>query len=183
MIAVTCGRPPRGEASRFQDFLSIRRPIAGLLAGLAVSCGIALSLAGNAAAADSEPKARKNPMLDEDRRHDLSVYSFMNELGDRRGETPVLVTLNVTGPRALTSFCEFQPRVNEAVLGVMMQGAPVRGDEKKMLAAIESPLKLAINDVLPGKPVRKVVTRSARNASEFGPDLLRTEKACKAVGG
>ena len=182
MIAVTFGRPSSIGSSRFRNFLSACRPFAGLLAALAVSCGIALSLAGTAMAADA-PTARKNPMLDEGRQHDLSVFSFMNDLGGRRGEVPVLVTLNVTGPKALTSFCEFLPKVNEAVLGVMMQGAPVGGDEKKVLTALQGTLRQAINDVLPGHPVRKVATRSARTASEFGPDLLKTKNACKAVDG
>ena len=154
-----------------------------MLAGFAVFSGLALGMSDGAAAAESAPKARKNPMLDENRRHDLSVFSFMNDLGNRRDQAPVLVTLKVKGPKALTSFCEFLPKVNEAVLSVMMQGPPVRGDEKKILAAIEAPLKKAVNDVLPGHPVRRVVTRSAMSVSEFGPDLLKTKNACKAIDG
>jgi hypothetical protein len=180
MTAVTFRRPLSGHRSNYQDFLCVHRPVAGLLAGLAVCCGIGLGLAGTAAAAGSEPQARKNPMLDENRRHDLSVFSFMSS---PRGQTPVLITLNVKGPKALTSFCEFQPKVDEAVLGVMMQAPSDQRDEKKALAAIQGPLRQAINEVLPGKPVRKVLTRSGRTASEFGPDLLRTKDACKAVDG
>ena len=86
-------------------------------------------------------------------------------------------------PKALTSFCEFLPKVNEAVLGVMMQGSPVKGDERKALTVLQGTLKQAINDVLPGHPVRRVVARAARSASEFGPDLLKTKNACKAIDG
>ncbi len=114
MIAVTFrrSRPPSIE-----EFLSLCRLLVGLLAMLAISCAVALTLIGSAEASDA-PKARPNPMLEEDRVHDLSVFSFMSS---PRGQAPVLITLNVKGPKALTSFCEFEPKVNEAVLNVMMQ--------------------------------------------------------------
>lgn len=139
---------------------------------------IGLTAAGIAEAAGS----KKDPIFDEDRIHKVSVFSFMQSLSRGGKSYPVLVTLNVRGPKNLTTFCDNQPKVNEAVLGVLSQDRG-KANKKAVLRAIKMPLRKAVNRVLTGKPVRKVVTRAGRTPAEFGPDLMKTKRACKAIHG
>ena len=94
----------------------------------------------------------------------------------------MLVTLNVRGPKALAQFCDNQPTVNEAVLSVLSRDRGKLG-RGAILNSVKAPLRKAINRVLKGKPVRKVDTRAGRTPAEFGPDLMKTRKACKAIQG
>lgn len=132
--------------------------------------------------AEAPPAKKKAPIFDENRTHKVSVFSFMQSLSGRGASYPVLVTLNVKGPKALTEFCDNQPRVNEAVLGVLSRDRAAT-DRNAALRSIKAPLRKAVNGVLPGKPVRKVSTRTGRSPAEFGPDLVKTKKACKAIRG
>jgi hypothetical protein len=104
----------------------------------------------------------------------------MHSLSGGGSSYPVLVTLNVKGPKALTEFCDNQPKISEAVLGVLSQDRG-KANRKSALRSIKIPLKKAVNRVLVGKPVRKVNTRAGRTPAEFGPDLMKTKRACKAI--
>ena len=84
--------------------------------------------------------------------------------------------MRVKGPKALASFCDNQPKVNEAVLDVLSQDRGKSG-KKAALKSIKSPLRKAVNRVL------KVLARTGRTPVEFGPDLMKTKKACKAIQG
>ena len=153
------------------------RSLAGSFAGMAMLFGL---VAG--AHAETTPTKKKDPIFDENRIHKLSVFSYMQSMGGRGPSQPVLVTMRVKGPKALASFCDNQPKVNEAVLDVLSQDRGKSG-KKAALKSIKSPLRKAVNRVLKGKPVRKVLARTGRTPVEFGPDLMKTKKACKAIQG
>lgn len=137
-------------------------------------------LAGFAAGAAAAKKT--DPIFDENRIHKVSVFSYMQSMSGRGPSRPVLVTFNVKGPQALVEFCDNQPSVNEAVLDVLSRDRG-RAGKKAVLKSVKSPLKKAVNKVLTGKPVRKVHTRTGRTPADFGPDLIKTKRACKAVQG
>lgn len=153
------------------------RAFAGIVVGMTVLCGFAAS-----AAAEAPPPKKKDPIFDENRIHKISVFSYMQSMGGRGPSRPVLVTLKVKGPEALAKFCDNQPSVSEAVLDVLSRD---RGKvaKKAALKSVKSPLRRAINKVLKGKPIRKVNARAGRTPAEFGPDLMKTKRACKAIQG
>lgn len=153
------------------------RAFVGTVVGVVVLCGFVTSVA-----AEAPPPKKKDPIFDENRIHKISVFSYMQSRGGSGPSRPVLVTLKVKGPEALVKFCDNQPSVSEAVLDVLSRD---RGKvaKKAALKSVKSPLRKAINRVLKGKPVRKVDARAGRSPAEFGPDLMKTKRACRAIRG
>ena len=148
---------------------------------LSLSAVVSVVFAASAAAETPPPK-KKDAIFDENKIHQVSVFSYMQTMGGRGPSQPVLVTLNVKGPEALAEFCDNQSSVNEAVLQILSRDRG-RAGKKAVLKSVKKPLQKAVNRVLAGKPVKKIETRSARTPAEFSREMTHTRKACKAIQG
>ena len=151
--------------------------IASFLIGLNFINGAATS----SIATDGESEKKIDPILEEDRVHKLSIFSYMQPPKRRGRSIPILVTLNIIGPKGLRTFCEYRPMIFEAVLNVTTDQQASTGDSGSLLADMEAQILEEVNYSLPGEPISSVDTRSGRSASEFGQDIVQTNGICRKL--
>jgi hypothetical protein len=118
---------------------------------------------------------------EEDKIHILSVYNFLHSSRRLRTPRPVLVTVTVKGKVALEEFCEHRPRILESVLRVYGWAEPQGGLAKSSSANKRDRLLISISNILPEEAVQDMEVRMASDVKEFGPALLKTRYACKAL--
>jgi len=135
----------------------------------------------NAFAADDEPVKKIDPLLEEDRVHKLSIFSYMQPPKGRGRSIPILVTLNIIGPKGLRTFCEFRPMIFEAVLNVTTDQYTSTGDSRTMLEDMTAQILEEVNYSLPGEPISSVEARTGRSASEFGKNIAQTNGICRKL--
>ncbi len=156
----------------------LRRP-AAFLTGLIIIGGAAI----DAFAADAEPAKKIDPLLEEDRVHKLSIFSYMQPLKRGQDSVPVLVTLNIKGPKGLRTFCEFRPRIFEDVLRIVTDDQVVTGGRQAVLEDMKVQMLEAVNHSLPDAPVSSIDAKAGRSASEFGKEIVQTNGICKKLDG
>ena len=66
---------------------------------------------------------------------------------------PILVTLNIRGPEGLFTFCEYRPKIFEAVLNIVTDDQVATGARKVVLKDMEPQIMEAVNYSLTGEPV------------------------------
>jgi len=163
----------------FKRFFIGYRGVAAFLLGTMLVCGAA----AKAVASGSEPVKKIDPLLEEDRVHKLSIFSYMQPLERRGRPVPILVTLNIKGPQGLRTFCEYRPKILEAVLTIITDDQVMAGDRKALVKDLNDHMLEAVNYALPGAPVSGIAARAGRSASEFGMDIVHTNKICKKLDG
>ena len=174
---------PLDETSAICRISSEMKRISAFLMGIFLVFGIA----ADTFAADSDPVRKIDPLLERDRAHDLSIFSYMRPAERRLRSVPVLVTLNIVGPEGLKIFCEYRPRISEAVLNVLSDEHASFDDEgsiierKTDLANRKKQMLQAVNYVLPGQPVSGLDVMAGRRAAQFGPEIAWTNKTCRKL--
>jgi hypothetical protein len=161
----------------FKHFVSSGRDVAVFLFGMMLLGSAAQSVN----AADSEPVKKIDPLLEEDRVHKLSVFSYMQPLQRGGRAAPVLVTLSIVGPEGLRTFCEYRPMIHEAILNVVTDDQVSTGDRQAVLEDMKVQMLEEVNYSLPGEPISSVDARAGRSASEFGQDIVHTNMICKKL--
>ena len=151
------------------------------LACIFISLMLIGGLSAKVTAAEGEPVKKIDPLLEEDRVHKLSVFSYMQPM--RRGgrSVPVLVTLNIKGPKGLETFCEYKPMIFEAVLNVITDDHVSTGNRDALLEDMKVEMLEAVNYSLPGQPISSIDARTGRSASEFGRDVSQTIGICRKL--
>lgn len=170
----------RAGALEFTSFNSISIISRGVTAFL---FGILLvgSSAGGAIASGSEPVKKVDPLLQEDRVHKLSIFSYMQPLERDGRSVPIMVTLNIIGTKGLQTFCEYRPMIFEAVLNIITDEQVSAGDRRAVLADMKGQMLEAVNYSLPDAPVSSIDVRAGRSATEFGRDIVRTNRVCRKL--
>ena len=182
-------RARASERLFIKHFVNRSRGIAAFLLGMMLMGSAAV----DAVASSSEPVKKIDPLLEEDRIHRLSIFSYMPPLTRgrflkrRKRYIPILITLNITGPKGLHAFCEFRPRINEAVLNVVTDD---NGATDELISTEQRPADLqdmkdqilkAVNFSLPGAPVSSLDARAGRSPADFGKDMHETNVVCKKL--
>ena len=167
----------------FIQFVRRSRGIAAFLLGMMLTGSAAV----DAVASNSEPVKKIDPLLEENRIHRLSIFSYMPHLtrgrfsNRRKRYVPILITLKITGPKGLHAFCEFRPMINEAVLNVVTDEQIATEQRPADLQDMKDQILEAVNYSLPGAPVSSLDARAGRSPSEFGKDIHQTNVVCKKL--
>ena len=169
----------------FIQFFGRNRGLAAFLLGMM----LVGSAAYDAVASSSEPVKKIDPLLEEDRIHSLSVFSYMPPItrgrfsNRRKRSIPILITLKIMGPKGLLAFCEFRPMINEAILNVVTD-EPVTTEKRPTdLQDMKGQILEAVNHSLAGAPVSSLDARVGRSPSEFSQEMHQTNIACKKLDG
>jgi hypothetical protein len=141
------------------------------------------SLSVKIAAAEGEPVKKIDPLLEEDRVHKLSIFSYMQPLQKGGRAVPVLITLNIKGPEGLGTFCEYRPMIFEAALQIITDDHVATSERQTLIRDLEEQILESVNYSLPGTPVSRVNVRAGRSASEFGQDIIQTNLICRKLDG
>jgi hypothetical protein len=165
------------DLTYFKRFCVFNRGVAAFLLGILLLGGPAV----DAIAANSEPVKKIDPLLEEDRVHRLSIFSYMQPLKRGGRSVPIRVTLKIIGPKGLYAFCEYRPRIFEAVLNVITEDRVTTEDRKTILNDMKVQMLDAVNYSLPGAPVSGIDARAGRSASEFGQEIVQTNRICKKL--
>ena len=85
-------------------------------------------------------------------------------------------TRNIRGPEGLFTFCEYRPKIFEAVLNIVTDDQVATGARKVVLKDMEPQLLEAVNYSLPGEPVSSIDASVGRSVSEFGKEIGHTNR-------
>lgn len=159
-----------------------RHVAAGIRVLTAVMAGSMLlgSAAVDAVASGGEAK-KIDPLLEEHRVHALSVFSYLQPSEPGSHSVPLLITLRIEGPEGLRTFCEYRPKVLEAVLNVITEDQLSTEGGHHDLRHMKDQMLEELNYALPGEPVSRLDARTARTASEFGGEIAHTDRVCKKL--
>jgi hypothetical protein len=161
----------------FIHVAAARRVLAAAMAGLILLGGAAV----DAVASEGAANRKVDPLLEEHRVHALSVFSYLQPSEPGSRSVPLLITLRIEGPEGLRTFCEYRPKVFEAVLNVITEDQLSTGGGQHDLRHMKDQMLEELNYALPGEPVSRLDARTARTASEFGGEIAHTDRVCKKL--